>query len=174
MISKLTNKKGISDVVFVVAILFVIALSFLVILFISTTLRDNMVPAITIMDNTSGAMLNQTISAVPQTIDTAFLIILVGLIIGVLISSFLFYSHPIFMILYIILSVGALLISVIFSNVYETVSTTSGLNSTIASMPIANYVMLHLPLFVLGIIALSIIIIYAKSQMGGANQGGQL
>lgn len=174
MINKISNKKGITDVFFIVAILFAIAISFLIAMFIATNLRTSMTDTITTMDNTSGVMFNQTISVVPQVTDTAFLIILIGLIIGILIASFLFYSHPIFMVIYIIMSIGALLVAVIFSNVYETVSTTSGLNSSIAYLPITNYVMLHLPLFVLGIIALSIIIIYAKSQMGGANQGGQL
>lgn len=173
-IEALKNKKGISDVFFIVVILFVLAVAFLIIMFIALSLRTEMTDTLTAMDNNSGIMFNRTITAIPQTTDTVFLIVLIGLIIGILISSFLFYSHPIFIILYIILSLGALLLSTIFSNVYETMYSTSAFNQTLAYMPITNYVMLHLPLFVLGIIALSIIVIYAKSQTGGTNMGGNL
>ena len=165
------DKKGIADIIIFMIILFTISISMLVMVLISNSLRSGMTPKLTALDNRSGAAFDTTLKVIPDMADTIFMIVLVLFIIGLLITSFLFWSHPVFMVLWMILSLGALLVSVILGNVYETISTNPVFNQSIISVPITQTVMLHFPLFILGVIILSIIVIYGKS--GQRSQSGR-
>jgi hypothetical protein len=166
------NKKGLADVIIVMLIFFTIAISMLVMVMISNSLRSGMTPQLSALDNRSGTAFDNTLKVIPDMADTIFMIVLIGLIIGILITSFLFWSHPVFMILWIILSLGAMVLSVILGNIYETIATNPIFNTTITSIPMTQQVMTHFPLLMLGIIVISMIVIYAKSQQ--RNMGGNI
>ena len=65
-----------------------------------------------------------------KTIQNGFFLLFVGLIAGVMISSFLVRTHPIFIFLYIIFLGLTVFLGTYLGNMYETISTTTIFAST--------------------------------------------
>lgn len=177
MNQKLKNKKGIVEIITVIVILLVVAIGFVAVVFVGLKVNDTLGPKISELsaesgDNISYNAMNSTITKTVDSANYLFLALFVLLVMSLVITSFLFFSHPIFLVAYIILAVGALIVSAPISNVYEKVSQIGVFNESVAKLTIPSYIMLHLPVFVLGLIVITIIIIYAKSQSGGTIFGG--
>lgn len=102
------------------------------------------------------------------TIQRGFFMLFAGLMMGVMISSFLIRTHPIFIFLYIFFLGISVLLSTYFSNAFESLTSQEIFSSTLASQGLISVVMNNLPKITLGIGALSLIIIFAKfSSIGG-------
>lgn len=171
--NKLRNKKGIVEVITMIVLLFIVAVGFIAVVFTGLKLNDTLGPKLAELQgsNASFTPMNETINRTIASADYLFLALFVLLLISIIITSFLFFSHPVFLVIYIILAIGAMIVSVPISNAYEKVSQIGVFNESVSHLPIVDYILLHLPLFTLGIIIISIIVIYAKSQ-SGSSMGG--
>ena len=163
-ILKRNDKKGNIQAIFVVlASLFGLALFLTILAYTIPKVTDEM--AKTELNNT--AEIRQVLNESDRTIDKldpVFLIIFTGLAIGILISSFMIKSHPIFIPVYIFLIAFAIIVAVIMNNVYVEFATNSALNSTITNkMTYSDTIMNHLPIVFAGIGILSMIIIFARA-----------
>ncbi len=107
-----------------------------------------------------------------KTIQNGFFLLFVGLIAGVMISSFLVRTHPIFIFLYIIFLGLTVFLGTYLGNMYETISTTTIFASTLASQGLINLVMQNIVKIIVGVGALSMVIVFAKfsSFRGGGNR----
>lgn len=102
------------------------------------------------------------------TIQRGFFLLFSGLMMGVMISSFLIRTHPIFIFLYIFFLGISVLLSTYFSNAFESLTSQEIFSSTLGTQGLISVVMNNLPKITLGIGALSLIIIFAKfSSIGG-------
>lgn len=173
-LNKLKNKKGIIEVITMIVLLFIVAIGFIAVIFTGLKLNDTLGPKLAELQGSDESFtpMNETINKTIGAADYLFLALFVLLLISIIITSFLFFSHPVFLVIYIILAVGAIIVSVPISNAYEKVSQIGVFNESVSHLPIVDYILLHLPLFTLGIIIISIIVIYAKSQSGSAMGGG--
>lgn len=171
---ELKNKKGIVEVITTIVLLFIVAVGFIAVIFTGLKINESLGPKLAELQgsNESFIPMNETITKTINAADYLFLALVVLLFISIIITSFLFFSHPVFLVVYIILSIGALIVSVPISNAYEKVSQIGVFNESVSHLPIVDYILLHLPLFTLGIIIISLIVIYAKSQSGSAFGGG--
>ena len=170
---KLKNKKGISDSIFVIVSLFVVAVTLIISVFVGTQIKDLFVSfAQSHGYNESANAVNSTITSATNAADWIFLVAVILAFLGLIITSFLFYSHPAFIAIWILLAGGAIVLSVIMANIYGDIATNPQLSATASQLPITNFIFSHFPLFTLIIIAISIIVIYIKSQpgFGGAQQ----
>lgn len=94
--------------------------------------------------------------------DALWLFVFVGLLIGVLISSFMIKSHPIFIPIYIIFLGVAVLVGVIMNNVYLDFTANATLAATAATHVFSNAVINNYVLVIIGVGILSMIIIFAR------------
>lgn len=170
---KLKNKRGISDVLLVMVVVFTMAISLLIIVFIAGTLDDALTTGFdNPVNNISAETFHEGIGKVTSSADTIFLMVFIVFIIGLIITSFWFFSHPIFMVLYFILGLGGLVVSVPLSNAYQELADTPVLATAVGHLPMMDFIMNNLPLIVGVLIVLSIIIIYSKSRTSSDAGGG--
>jgi len=168
------NKKGdILDIMVLLITLTVFAIVFFVFAYVVPQLTDGL----------STAGLNNSAEGIDaiETLETfgvsglqnGFFLIFSGLVMGIMVSSFFIRTHPIFIFLYIILLGLSIVLSVYMGNIYETLTENPIFAETLASQTIINIVMNNIVLVILGIGALSLIVIFAKySFIGGG--GGNL
>ncbi len=162
MKNKTKNKKGIVDVAITLLMIFILVINLLVSVYLAINMKKI---SYSFIDNQNvNETFNKTIDLSINTADWLFLIVFALSIIGIILTSFLFYSHPAFMVIWILLALGLIIGSVFISNIYNEISSQQIFNETITYFPTMNYIMDKLPLFTLGIVIISMIIIYAKSQ----------
>lgn len=76
------------------------------------------------------------------------LVITVSMLISILVSNFLIKAHPVFFIVYILITIFAVVLSVSLSNAYESLLiSNNALTSTLQSFTAMNFIMLHLPIW---------------------------
>jgi len=97
-----------------------------------------------------------------KNIDTYFAIAVVGAILVYFMSAFLIPTTPLFGIIFFIGNMILWLLTPVLSNIYETISTTSLMQSATASNPLIDTVMLNLPLIIMSIILLGLLVFYGK------------
>jgi hypothetical protein len=164
------GKKGsVRDVLFIIAIVFVFGIAFLIIHFTASTMVDNMlnVPQINASSEVRSNL--EGINTAMDRLDYIILAVFVGLTIGLLITGWLVGGHPIFMAIYFVVVVFAVIISAFMANVWEDVSVASVLGTTVNSFPVTNHLLLNLPLYAAIIGGLGLIAMFAKPFI----QGGQ-
>ena len=170
------NRKGQTDIVIGIFILFIVAVSIVFGVFI----WNQMTPPLTeaIAGTPASANVNASIANMSEVIngsgDFIFSATFIAMLLGCIISSFMFFAHPIFSVLFIILGGGAIVVSVFLNNIgNQMIANSSIVNATLVNMPILNKVMFggYLPLITIVIVAICLIIIYAKSQQSPMGMG---
>lgn len=161
---KLGNKKGIADTIVILVTLFSLAITIIVAIYLSSELKTRLTPVLNEQDpsNVSTTALNNTLDAGMKYYDIIFVSMFVISVLGMVITSFLFYAHPVFVVIYIILSIGSIISSVFVSNIFETISSNSVFVSSLSSIPMTVWIVQNLPLLTAVLVMISIIVIYAK------------
>lgn len=95
-------------------------------------------------------------------IQRGFFLLFVGLIMSVMITSFLARTHPIFLFLYIIFLGITIFLATYLGNFYETLTATPIFADTLASQSLINVVMTNIVKISLGVGALSMVILFSK------------
>ena len=106
------------------------------------------------------------------TMQRGFFLLMVGLIISTMVTSFLVRTHPIFIFLYIFFLGISVLLSVYFGNAYETFSQVPIFAETLASQTLINFVMGNINIITLAVGGLSMIIVFAKFSSFRGRQPG--
>lgn len=101
-----------------------------------------------------------------------FLFLFVGFVMGLMISSFLIRTHPIFLFLYIIFLGLTVFLGTYIGNAFEQLATSDALASTLASQGLISIIMQNIVGITLAVGALSMIIIFAKFAGFGSRGGG--
>jgi hypothetical protein len=101
-----------------------------------------------------------------KTFDTIFMFVIIGLFIGLIVSSFMIQSHPIFFIVNVIVLAIVLLIAAQLSNVFDAVVlNTTQFNATAqVYYPKIIYAMANFPYILLLGGALALIALFAKGR----------
>ncbi len=157
-------KKGIGDIIYVLVSVFVLAIVILGGLWISNNLNERLTPTIYNISETAGESLNASLTKASSFGDTIFLSGFILAMLGIIVTSFLFFTHPVFSVLFILLGLGSVIVSVFMSNIFSDLYSNPNFSSLITSLPITKYIIDHMPLFVLLMVAIGVIIIYSKSQ----------
>lgn len=99
----------------------------------------------------------------PSLFDGLFIFIFVMLWIVVIVASFNIDSHPIFMVVSVILLAIVLLLGAMISNTYDDIVGDDDFSSSTTEFPMSNFVLSHLVQFILGIGTTIIIVLYGKN-----------
>ncbi len=162
------GKKGeVTDAIAVVIITTILATGLLVLAFVIPTITDGL-NAGGLNSSTEGAnAITQLRNFGTNTLQRGFLFVHFFLLVGVIITSFITRVNPAFIFLYIFFGIIAIILSVYMTNVYDILAASPTLAATAASQTFISIIMANLTRITLGIIALSILIVFSK---GGSSQ----
>lgn len=166
------NKKGnLSDTLWIAGIIFGSAIMLLLIYFVWSQIAPNLNESLTAAMSDHGATYNVTeknaqLSSALTLYDAMFPFFMIGLVIFVIISAFFMKSHPAFFFISILLLAIFIVVTIIFSNVYQQVSETSELADATSEFVITTLVMQMLPYLIL-ITGFIVSIIYFAKPGGG-------
>jgi hypothetical protein len=163
------NKKAsILDIIYIAVIIFSLAIAGVFVKLITDRFHAT-IPAQLNATGGNAAEASGIVGAVfsgfSGMIDWITFAIFIGMLIALVITSFMFDTHPVYFFIFLILSIIIFLLSAIFSNVYQTMNADPNLSPTIASMPKQTFIMNYYPYVLLICIAISVIIIYGKSRV---------
>lgn len=108
-----------------------------------------------------------TTSVMPHYYDYTFVFLVLALTAGLLISSFLIPTHPMFIVVNIIGIFVLVIFSMILSNLFGYVATEPGFEDYALQFPFTVFVMQYLPWICVTISLLATIVMYAKSRASG-------
>ena len=143
---------------------------------VTTEVHEKM-DAMTFGDANTSQVIDDTFGKVNQAYQSLYWIaifLMVGMIISIFIGSYLVTTKPIFFIPYIFIVVIAIIIAVGLSNAYEQVIADETLASTFAGFIGANFIMLHLPMWIaiIGIVGGLIMFVRMGSKENDLYGGG--
>jgi len=153
------------DVLFIGVMLFMLASGFFVISYFSNTVTNALIDSPLNDSAQASASLTSANSAVFKS-DYIFLGVFIAFILGVIITGWFIGGNPIFMFIYFILIVAAVIVGAFLSNFWETMTTASVFGTTVSNLPIMNHIMLFLPFYLAAIGFMAILVMFAKPQEG--------
>lgn len=162
MRSIIKNKKGAYADIFIFAIMSFVIVLFFGMMYYAFTQMNTVLTSVN-FDIGSGAtatnfstIVNQTWGEVYDaygTLRTFAYILIFGMLFTILISAWMVRSPPLFLIIYILVSMGGIIVGVFLSNQYQTLLLNSDFGSTLQSFKGASYILLYLP-YICGVVAL--------------------
>ena len=172
---KRLNKKGdATDMFIVMVVLFFLAVSIVIGIFVNTTL-SSVITTTALNDSAAAGDIVETFDALNATgFQRAYVMIFALMILFVMASAFLVRIHPFWMWIYIIMIIITILTSVFMANVYGALADNPTLGPTITSQPMITFFMEHAVKIALAIGALSIVVVFSKlfSAPTGGSGGG--
>lgn len=168
--NKRIKKSGFEDAFFVIAVIFAVVI-FIVIL--SKTWGDVKEPldeGLTSAMPAGGINVTETLDKVSSTttlFDKLFPLIIIGLFAFVLIGASIYANHPIMLFVGIIILAVAILIAVIFANIYNQIVETDEFTTTSDDFGISTKFMEFLPQIILIMfVAIGAVVLWARSKAG--------
>ena len=163
------NKKGsLQDIAFIIAVLFFFAFVALFGFKISSEFNDYAQSSDTITAEGKTAADSLT-SMYPGVIDNAFLFLMIGLSLVILIFAALVRVHPIFMFLFIIGWIFMVFLAGVFSNIYQEAASTPELINYAGQFTFIDNLMTILPMFV-GVFGIIVMVFLYKMGNPGLTQ----
>jgi len=166
------SKKGdaVSDTITILIVIFVFAF---ISLLTYKSFMDSEQDITAMLNDSSNLARNESLASIntvkndfPGIFDGAMITILVGLWIFALISAYFIDSHPIFMILSVILLVFVLIAAAIIGNVGQELIEDSEFDSIRADFPITTWILNHMLAVVLVISFSIVLVLYGKNRGG--------
>jgi len=170
---------GMEQIFFIMAFLFSVAL-FIVILFyswgkISTPLETALNSAIPSEETSFNVTtMSGNVETGVTMFNLMFPLLIVGLIVMSLIMAYLSKSHPVFLFFSILLLVIAILLGVVFSNVFQQITETSDFASSAENFKVTQLFMKNFPVIIAIIMVMTIVILFSLGRSGtiGGGTGG--
>ncbi len=172
----MTERKGEpTEIVTFMFWLFVMAIGIVLLVFVFNEFFSILPETILYEDNATRQAIDASTAIIVGSLPTTYFIIFFGLLLGLLVSSFLIRTHPVFIPVYILVAMMTILAAVALGNAWgnikdiESFQTTLELNTVLSAIDliISNIVLVVLVAFIT-----SIIIIFAKPGGSGGGQGG--
>jgi len=169
----LFNRRGdITDMMVFLIVLFILAVGLVIIVYTISAMTDGL--------NVAG--LNET-TQTSEAIDgldnfgtivlqRGFLLLFVGLIISVMITSFFANTHPIWLFLYVIMLGLTIFIGIYLGSAFEEMQEVDILTDVISNQPMISFVMNNILIIITAVGVLSLIIVFAKFKLG--KMGGEI
>lgn len=157
------NRKGdVSDGIVLIFILFFLAVSFIAVGLATGKFRD--IVANTALNESAAApdIIGALDTLTTRSIDRAFAFLFAFLIIGMMMTAFMVRVNPAWIFLYIIFTAIAILLATLLANAYNMMISNPTLAAVAAQQTMTVWVMHHAVKVLVGAVALSMIILFAK------------
>lgn len=169
MRSILKNKKGMSDIFYILASLF--ALSFFVYLFLSIGGGFHEKMSEKMAEDEDFSIANETYTELHEKnvrmLDFIYLGVFFTLLFGMLFVSFLIRASPAWIVVFIFLSIFAVICAGALSNYYQAMTEKDAVSDYYNEVPKMNWIMENLVIITICVCALSLIVTYGKSYFYG-------
>jgi hypothetical protein len=171
----LIRKKGDpTDPILILVILVFLAISMVIGVFVNTKIGD-IISTTQLNQTTAYASINAGLNNVNMYgVQQGFLMMFALICIFLMVSSFLVKVHPVFLFLYIIMLGITVFVSIYVGNFYYKVQTTPGLQEVFSTQPQINFILNNIVLIMLGLGALSMLIVFVKLFQAPVGGGGDL
>jgi hypothetical protein len=167
------RKKGDpTDIVLFLVIIFFLTVSIVITLFVNNIISEDVISGTVLNSSSAYESINESFTNINEFgVQRTFIFIFALFIIGILISSFLIRVHPVFLFLYIIMLAVTIFVSIFLANSYATIVDNPLLAEIAENYEMMTWVMQHIVKILIGVGALSMIIIFGK--IGGGGDGSQ-
>jgi len=157
------QKKGfLGDVLFILVILFFLAVGFLVVAFTNDIFRDVVTETQLNASNSSTAIVDSLDTISTKTIQRGFAVMFGLLFIGIIVSSFLVRVHPVWFFIFLFVLAVTILLAVYLGNVYQDLTEVNALEDIASEQTMTNWIMEHIVVLTLVMGVLGIIITFSK------------
>ena len=166
-------KKGSArDVLFIAVIIFGLAVSFFVIHYMMGETVERLLEIEEINQSAGAVTSFEGITTMTSRLDYVVFGVFMALVLGLIITSWFIGGNAIFMFIYFIIIVITVVISTVLANVWEditqgVIATTVFGTTTITAFPLANNIMLYLPIYISVIGFIGIVVMFAKPAIQG-------
>ena len=164
------RKKGDpTDMILLLVMVFFLVVSFAVALYANGKVHE-IISTTVLNESAAYSSIDSAFTTINEfTVQRGFLLFFGILIIGILVSSFMVRVHPVFLFIYIITLIVAIFVAIYLGNAYELVVSNGQLATIAENYAMMTWVMEHITLTLLGVGALSMIIIFGKVGGGGSS-----
>lgn len=174
MISLKSKKGDLPDMLIFLVTIFVVAIGLLVMSFVIPSIADGL--STSGLNNSQGGFdaIQELSDLGSNGLQKGFFFLMVGLMMSMMITSFLTRTHPLFLFMYIFFLGVTIFLGGYLGNAFEQFASSPVLVDTLGSQGLISTVMENIVLITLVTGALSIIIVFAKfnSVNAGSRSGG--
>lgn len=158
---------SVRDIIIVVMILFAVGISLTFIVKIGHSINSQLLNVPIINQTTTAHNVIDSSDVAINSSDYLYLALFIGFFISIIIFGWLVGGIPIMSVIYFILVVLFTFVSVIFQLAWIDLAASGEIVSTVAQLPITNYILSHLAYFtaIMGIVG--ILVMYAKPSESG-------
>jgi len=170
----LSYKKGdLPDMLIFLITIFIFAIGLIILAFVIPQISDGLIDAGLNSTSEGATSIDELTELGVNGMQKGFLFLFTGFVMGLMISSFLVRTHPIFIFMYILFLGITVFLGTYIGNAFEQVATSDALASTTASQGLITIIMQNIVLITLVVGALSMIIIFAKFSSTGGGGGSR-
>lgn len=172
----LETKGDATDILFFGIIIFFLAVSFTVVLFVNDLLSNVVRNTVLNQSQASDDILRSFDNINSTVTQRGFVLMFALLIVGLMISGFLVRVHPIFIFIYIFTLVMAVIDAVYLTNLYQAIIENSQFASISENYTMITYIMQNAVKIIIAVGLLSMLITFAKlvGGGGGGSPGGDI
>jgi hypothetical protein len=146
---------------------FFLSISFVIVLFANDKIQ-NIISTTELNSTSAYDSINDSFSYINDyVVQRGFTLFFAILCIGILISSFLVRTHPIFIFLYILTLGVAIFVSIYLANAYALVVENAQLAELASNYAMMTFVMSNIGKILLGVAGISFVILFGKLGGGG-------
>jgi hypothetical protein len=158
----LGRKGDASDIVMFAIIMFFLAVSFIIVIFVNSKLTD--VITDTQLSNSSAApsIISSFNNVNDNVVQRGYVIIFALMLIFMMVSAMMVRVHPIFFFIYIITLAVTILLTVYTSNLYYSLINTEQLADIAANQTMITFFMKNSVIITIAVAALSMIVLFGK------------
>ena len=153
------------DVLMIGVLLFTFAIGFFIINYVVGEVVTDMTETPTLNDTTGFSDTMGGITKVTGRLDYVVFGLFIGLILSLIITGWFIGGNPIYMFIYFIVTIIAVVLATFFANVWEQVSETAIFGTNVASFTLTNNIMLNLPIYMAVVGFIGLIAMFAKPFM---------
>jgi hypothetical protein len=159
-----------TDIILFLVLIFFLAISFVIVGFANSKIQ-NLISNTALNSSEAYSSINSSFDNINNLgMQRGFVLLFGLLVIGILISSFLIRVHPVFIFIYIITLAVAIFVAIYLANSYALVQDNPHFAELSSNNTMITWVMQNIVKILIGVGALSMIIIFGK--VGGGSGGG--
>lgn len=155
------NKKAQFDLIEIIIALIGIAMIIMIVLLVNNKVTDVYQKQVS-NNSIAYRAITKANTTFQGGLDKLFLGIFIILLLGMIILAFYIQSSVLFLVIFLIISVISTWFAAIISNIYMTVEATGMFATVLGYLPMQSFIMEHLPIFIAGFAMVLLIVTYSK------------
>lgn len=152
------------DVVFIFVMLLALGLALFTMNFVFSTMIDSMVATDAVNSSASAVTSLEAVKLSLERFDWLVLAFFIGGVLALMVTGWLVGGHPVFMFVYFVVVVVAVIVGSVLGGVWDDVSTASVFGATVAEFPITNHLLTNLAVYAAIVGILGLVVMFAKPQ----------